>query len=310
MAGNAPFPIQPQLTAITIAYRNTKLIADGVLPRIPVSAQEFKYLKQTLAESFTIPDSKVGRKSAPNRVDFTATEVTDSTVDYALDDPVPQADIDNAPPNYDPLGRATEGVTDLILLGREKRAADLVFTLGNYPSANRSTLSGTSQWSDFTNSNPVSAILDALDTPIVRPNVMVLGQAVWNKLSQHPKIVQAVVGNATTVGIVRRESVAALFELDEILVGQGWVNTAKKGQAASVVRVWGKHALLFNRNNLADNGRGMTFGYTAQFGTRVAGSIADPNIGMRGGQLVRAGESVKELIAANDLAFFFQNAVA
>jgi hypothetical protein len=306
----APFPINPFYTSIAIAYRNARMIADQVLPRVPVGKQDFRYLKHTLAESFTLPDVKVGRKSQPNRIDFSATEVPDVTLDYALDDAVPQVDIDNAPPNYDPLGRAVEGITDLIMLHREKRTADLVFTLNNYPAANRTTLSGNNQWSDFVNSNPINDILAGLDTVIVRPNVMVIGQAVWTKLSQHPKIVQAVYGTAQNAGIVRREAVADLFELEELLVGQGWVNTAKKGQAATLVRVWGKHCLLFNRNNLADTNRGVTFGYTAQFGERVAGAFEDKNIGMRGGQIVRAGESVKELIAANDLAYFIQNAIA
>lgn len=306
---NAPFPIQPALTAIAIAYRNVRLIADSVLPRTPVAKQEFLYIKQTLADSFTPPDVKVGRKSQPNRIDFSAAQVSDQTEDFALDDAVPQVDIDNAPPNYDPLGRAVEGITELVALAREVRTSNLTFTLANYPAANRITLAGVTQWSDVT-SDPIGAILLGLDTVVKRPNVMVMGRAVFSKLAQHPKIVKAVLGNAGDSGIARRSDIADLFELDEVLVGEGWLNTAKKGQAASLARVWGKHALLFNRDNLADTQRGVTFGYTAQFGTRIAGSQVDPNVGMRGGVVVRAGESVKELIAANDLAYFIQNAVA
>ena len=36
---NAPFPIDPELTAIAIAYRNGRMIADEVLPRVPVGKQ-------------------------------------------------------------------------------------------------------------------------------------------------------------------------------------------------------------------------------------------------------------------------------
>ena len=42
----------------------------------------------------------------------------------------------------------------------------------------------------------------------------------------------------------------------------------------------------------------------------IASFQADPNIGLRGGQRVRVGESVKELVTAPDLGFFFENAVA
>ena len=307
-----PFPVTAQLSAVAIAYRNTKLIADDVLPRVPVPDQSFKYLSYPKGTFFTVPDTKVGRKSAPGQVEMSATEATDSTVDHALDDPVPNADIQAAEsqPNLpNPLMKSTEFVTDLLELAREKRTADLVFAAANYATGNKSTLSGTSQWS-HTSSDPVTAIMDALDAMIMRGNVLVIGRAAFTKLAMHAKICKAVFGNNTDAGIVQRQQLAALFELDEVLVGEGWINTAKKGQAATMVRVWGKHAVLAHRNKNADTQRGTTFGMTAQWGARIAGSEYDKNIGMRGGQIVRVGESVKELLLANDLAYMFEDAVA
>lgn len=308
----APFPVTAQLSAVAIAYRNTKMIADDVLPRVPVSDQKFSYLKYPAGTFFTVPDTKVGRKSAPNQVEMSATDTPDQTDDHALDDPVPNADIQAAAsqPNLpDPLMKSTEFVADLLALAREKRTADLVFNTANYATGNKSTLSGTSQWS-HTSSDPVTAIVDALDSMIMRGNVLVIGRAAFTKLATHAKICKAVFGNNTDAGIVARQQIAALFELDEVLVGEGWINTAKKGQAASMVRVWGKHAVLAHRNKNADTQRGTTFGLTAQWGGRIAGSEYDGKIGMRGGQIVRVGESVKELLTANDLAYMFENAVA
>lgn len=308
---NAPFPIQPALTAIAVRYRNGDTIADMVLPRVPVAAQEFKYFKHTLAEGFTLPDTRVGRRSKPNEVEFTATETPGMCNDYGLDDPIPEADLRTAPASMDPRGRAVEALADLIALDREKRVADLVFAAATYPAANKTTLSGTSQWSDFSNSNPIDAILAANDTLVMRANVLVLGQAVWTKLRQHPKVVQAVYGTAQNAGVVNRQQVAELLEISEILIGQGFINTAKKGQAPALARVWGKHAALIHRDGMADTrGNRTTFGFTAQFGERVAGAIPDPNIGMRGGERIRVGESVAEVISASDLGYFFENAVA
>lgn len=308
---NAPFPIQPELTAIAVRYRNPSLIADQVLPRVPVATQEFKYFLYSASEDFTLPATLVGRRGRPAEVEFSATEVTSSTFDYALDDPIPQADVENAPPSIDIRARAVEGLADLIALDREKRCADLVFAAATYPAGRKATLSGTSQWSDFTNSNPIDAILGGLDAPVLRPNVIVMGQAVWSKVRQHPRVVQAVYGSAVTGGVVTREQLAAVLEVDEILVGQGWINTAKKGQTASVSRVWGKHCALIHRDGLADTrGNRTTFGFTAQWGDRIAGEIEDRMIGMRGGIRVRVGESVREVVCAADLGYFFENAVA
>lgn len=306
----AAFPIQPELTAIAVAYMNRRLIADQVAPRVPVAKEEFKYLKHTLADGFTVPDTKVGRRGQPNEVSFSATEVTDSTEDHGLDDPVPNSDINNAPENYDPLGNSVEQTTNLILLAREVRVSNLVFNAANYAAANKQTLSGTSQFSDYTNSDPLGVIHTALDSMVMRANVMTIGRQAFSKLAMHPDIVKAVQGNSGDKGVATRQAIADLFELEEVLVGEAFVNSAKKGQAVSLARTWGKHISLMYRDTLANTRRGMTFAMTAEFGSRIAGAEYDKNIGLRGGQRVRVGESVKELLTANDLGYFIENAVA
>lgn len=308
-----PFVINPVLCAVAVAYSNGRMIADQVLPRVPVDAEQFKYLKYPAGEFFTVPDTKVGRKGQPNQVEFSGTETPASTDDHGLDDPVPNKDRANAasqPGLPDPLNRATMGLTELIVLAREVRAANLVFDANQYAVANKVALAGVSQWSDYANSDPIPAITTAFDAMIMRPTIGVFGRASWTRLSQHPKVCKAIFGNNTDAGIVTRRQVADLLELDDILVGEGWVNTARKGQPVNMVRVWGKHAAFLHRNMTADTERGVTFGFTAQFGPRVAGEIVDPDIGLQGGTRVRVGESVKELVTANDLGYLFQNAVA
>lgn len=305
----APFPIQPELVAITIAYRNAGYIADEVLPRVRVGLQEFRYWSYAIEETFALPDTRVGRRSAPNEIDLSATEETDKTEDYGLDDPIPQADIDNAPANYSPVDRATVQLTDYILLDREVRTAGLVFAAGTYAAGNKVQLSSTDQWSDKDDSVPIDDIQLGLDSCLLRPNVMVIGQTAWTQLSTHPQILKAVHGNDGDSGIARRRAVADLFELEDILVGQSRLNTAKKGQAASLSRVWGGHCALIHRNRTADTRSGLTFGYTAEWGNRIAGTMPDAKIGLRGGQRVRVGESVKEKVVAPLAGYLIEDAV-
>jgi hypothetical protein len=313
MSGNAPFPIDEELTSITLAYSNDKLIADQVLPRVGVGKQEFKYTKFAKSDAFTVPDTKVGRKSKPNEAEFGGTEATDSVVSHGLDSPIPQDDIVNAAGRFDPIGRATTLLTQLIAVGREKRASDLVFGAGNYATANKDTLAGATQWS-HTSSDPINAILAAMDTMVVRPNKIVMGRAVFTKVIQHAKVVAACLpagGNAASGGVATREALARVLELDEVLVGEGWLNTAKPGQTPVYARVWGKLAALIVQDKLAaPDTPVLSFGYTAEWQNRVAGQIPDPHIGLRGGTRVRVGESVKELLIANDLGFLFIDAVA
>ncbi len=315
----APFQVQPRLTQIAMAVKPMGMIADLVCPRIPVDSEKFYYTKMTTEEMFQIQDVKVGRTSAPNQVEFGATDVLDSTEDYGLDDPVPNKDIKNAEgTNVDPLGRAAEGTSILMDLAREKRVADLYFGLNTYTPALRTTLSGTSQWNDYANSDPLSAILGMYDNMLVRPNVGILGRAVYTRLRMHPKVVAAVLGNSGTgaavsaSGAVVTRALADLLELDELYIGEAFAASNKKGQASAYGRLWGKHAAFMRIDKNVRNTRGAlpTFGFTAQWGSKVGGTIFDPKIGLDGGQIVRVGEHVKELVSFQEVGAFFQNAVA
>jgi hypothetical protein len=319
MATARPFVVDPVYSAIAIGYRNpdVNLIADRILPRRPV-ASRFSWLSYNLADRFSVPTTKVGRKGRPNQVEFSSTEIPDEVDDFYLDDGVPNRDIGEAEEQrarglsgYDPIATATEGLTDLILLDREIRAANLVFALNTYAADKRITLSGTGQFSDTTNSDPIGVINAALDATLVfRPNIMVIGRQAWTRLRSHPHIVNACRGNSTGRGNVTRQEVADLFELAEVVVGDSVLNTAKRGQSATIARAWGKHIALLYVNRQAGPQTGVTFGFTAQNGARTQKMFEDPNMGGEGGQMVRVGERLKEIIAARDVGYFIQNAVA
>lgn len=306
-----PFPTEARMTAITLAYSNPDraLIADDVMPRTPTAA-DFKWKKYDMASGYTVPDLKVGRKSYPIEVEFSAVDVVDQVFDYALDDFIPNEDLEVGEAGIDHRGQSVSFMTNLLLLAREIRVAALAFNPASYAPQNQTVLAGPTQWSDQVNSDPVSAMSDALDTPIYRPNIAVFGQAAWTKIRRHPKLVQAVKGTAQGAGLVSRQEFAELFELDHVYVGAGFVNTAKKGQVATTARVWGKHAALIYRDRSAGPQAGITWGFTAEWGKRRAGSIADQKRGATGGESLRVLERVKELVAAPDLGYFFQDVVA
>lgn len=315
MPTQAPFPINPALTAIALSYRNTALVADMVAPRVPVAVDSFKYFKLNKDDGFTIPDTKIGRKSEANEVEFGGTEVTDSTADYGLKDAVPAQDIRNAQGTpFDPMGQAAQNLSRLVQLDREVRVANIVFNANNYAAANKATLNGAAQWSDYTNSNPVSALLTAFDAMVMRPNKLVLGQAVWTVLRQHPRVVEAIKGTGAgvnAVGMVTREQLAALLEIQEIIVGQAFVNSAKKGATASYGRAWGKFAAALYTEPVASTQSATTAIFTAESGggLRVRDWFEEKR-GTDGAHVVQAVDTVKEVMPANDLGYLWSAAVA
>lgn len=310
-----PFVPSPQYTAIALAYTNRDMIADQVLPRITVTQREFKWDQHTKADAFQVPDTRVGRKGSPNEVEFSATEQTSSVVDYGLDDVVPREDIEETAgkPSLDPLGRATEGVSNLIMLDREIRTAGLVFSAATYPSGNKVQLSTNDQWNEYAQSasDPVADILTGKEAALMPYNTCVMGEAVWFALRRHPKLLAAYFPvNATGGGILSLAQFAELFEFERVLVGRAYRATNKPGQTLALSRVWGNHFAMLHQNPLASlRGNGITFGATAEHGTRFASTMDEPKIGLRGATRVRVGETLKELITASDCGYFIEDAI-
>lgn len=317
-----PFPVDASLTAIAIGYRNPAhtLIGRRVLPPLAVPGETYKWTKYDLAEGFTVPDTLVARKGQPGQVEFTGTEETGATKDYGLDDAIPYSDIREAArlraersSLIDPEAMAAQGLTNLIELAREVRVAAKVQDYAAYAANRKLTLVDGGQFNDA--ATDVLGIVDAAIRGLLvyRANHLVMGDPVWHVVKKHPQIVEAVRGGGTDVGFVTKAQFAELFELkpENILVGESFVNTAKKGQAVALNRVWGKNlmALYIDPAKQDAEDSVLTFGFTAENGGRVSGSIEDQDIGLEGGKRVRVGEKVNEEICAADLGYMIKDAV-
>lgn len=308
------FVQHPQRTQLVLAYKNPKYIADLVLPRVPVDLPLFTYLSFPKDTFLKVPDSKpIGRKGATPEIDYNATEVTAAVDDYAFDNAVPRRDQKIAAAggtSMDPKQTAAIQLAERLALQRENRVATLMTSTSTYASGNTTTLSGTSQWSDQTNSDPQKAILTAMDGMIMRPNKAVMGELVATQILTHPKIVKAWNRSSGDSGKAPLSFLAELLGLDEILVGQSVGDTSAKGQTPSINKIWGKAFALYYQAPVVMDTQTMTFGFTAEWDSRGDFEFFDPNKGTRGSDVQRVAESVREIIMAPDLGYLFAAAIA
>lgn len=318
-----PFTVDPVLTAIAIGYRNPAhvLIADRILPRVDVYQETFKWTEYPLKEGFTVPDTAVGRRGQPNVLEFTGVEREGATTDQGLDVDIPYADIDAAArardlglSTVDPERRAAAELTNLVTLRREARVATVVQDTNNFSAGRKITLAGGDQFSTFATSDPYAVIDTAMNgTLVYRPNTIAMGRVVWNVIKRHPKLIKAV-KNDTGEGAISRQQFADLFEIDpsRLLIGEGWINTANKGQAHNLQQIWGKHieCLYIDSSKASTDDSTVTWGMTPQLGGKISGSWDDPKIGIKGGKWVRVGEQVNEIVVAKDVGYQIRDAVA
>ncbi|MEO0497881.1 MAG: capsid protein [Pseudomonadota bacterium] len=241
---------------------------------------------------------------------FDGQERDGSTEDYGLDAPIPNSDIAAARAaraqrrsTYDPEQNAVMMLTKLMELRREVRVAAAVQNAALYTGNRRIVLTGTDKLDDYVNSDPLEVLLAAINaTLIYRANTLVMGHAIWQVISRHPDLVNAIRGNLTNKGIITRQELATLLEIKEVVVGEGYLNVARKGQPVDLQRVWGDtiQALYVDPTITSTMGE-VTFGFTAEYGSRVSGRIEDPDIGIDGGFRIRVGGRQNETIAAEDV---------
>lgn len=306
----APFTIRADYTAIAVMYRNRRYIADDVFPRVTVNSSAFVYDVYPVGTMFSIPDTKVGRKSRPGQIEETITETSGVVQDYAIDVPVPNRDVMQMG-NRNPAARAVVLATNTVALDREKRCADILYTAGNYGTNNKATIAGDDQWNDATGiSKPYTQIMDAIASMPVEALKIVMGGGAFNVLVRHAQILAGVFGTNNPGLAATAAQLATLFGVNEVIVGRAKVNTAKKGQTPTLVDIWGDFVAIIGGLPAAgspDIAGAQSFAITAQWGTKVAGTIPDPHMGMRGGNLVRSGESVKELLTATDMGYLLSD---
>lgn len=307
---DSSFPRDKHLTAIAVGYRNpdVALIGDAVLPRVPVGKKLFNWTEYPVEQGYSVPETELSEyaKIGSSRVSGARREA--SCVDQAWSIPLSRDDIDQAPPDFKPEEVATTAATDIVIMRRELRIAQLVFDANKYAASNKVAVAAADKFTAVATSDPIKYMRARMATCLVRPNVVAFGADPWEAFCTHPKVVSAALGNDGQNGVAPRERVAELLGVNEVLVGEGFVNTAKPGKPVNMARAWGSNVLAFYRNRAASTQGGLTFGFTAEFERRQAGA-KDIDIGARGGREVRVFETVKELIVAPAAAFYFENAI-
>ena len=300
------------LSTISVQYRNQDFIGTQLMPVISTKSPSGKYYTYNKRDRLAAPDDAVGIRTAPNEIADTARTLANYTTDpYALKDFVAERTLQAQDAPLDEMVDLVASVNDAIDLREEKRIAAILTS----PSAfvgNTLALGGTAQWSD-PGSDPVGAITGARDGLWSGPGgatklVGYCGLAVYNMIRRHAKIV-ADFKHVAGLKLVTRQQLAEYLELDDLIVGRAWEDTANDGQAASYSRIWGK---VFGIIRIAQSPgiRTAGFGYTFRFGQKVTTQWYDPAPGVEGGYHCKVGVEEGHMVVAPDAGFLFTGAIA
>lgn len=267
MPGASTVHIDAAMTQISVKFTNPELIGGRLFPSVPVKKQSDRYYIIG-KEAYRLQNDTRRPGSRAKVVDWTLANAPYYCDGHALEYDVPDEVRENSDPAIQADIDGTEFTTNLILLNKEKDIADKVRDSSAYPVGNVLTLSGTSQWSDFGGSNPITDIRDLHQAVFEgtwgrKANVLVLPYAVHLLLKDHPAIIERI--KYSERGVVTDELLKELFEVEEILHGDALYDSAAPGGTASQSYIWGKDVLLAYRPKAAGL-RQVSLGYTFQWG--------------------------------------------
>jgi hypothetical protein len=244
-AGNVH--IDRVLTNISIGFPNAGYVGDQLFPVVDVQKQSDKY--HVFGRETWGPAHQDLR--APGTV---ANEIPGLAVsldsyfagEHALQIAVHDEERENADAPLDPDREGTELVTSRILLGRELAIKTLATTAANYATNHSVTLSGTAQWNDYANSNPIGDIRTAVRqvhaAVQLRLNTAIMPYQVMSQLEDHPDFIERI--KYSERGVLTEEIIGSIFGIPKIIVPEVGQNTAALGLAPVLGYLWGKDVIL------------------------------------------------------------------
>jgi hypothetical protein len=275
-----------------------------ILPPVPVVKESAAYWVYDKSRLDT-PDSLRAPRSDYNRIDWSSTTATYLCRQYGLEGEIDDEERLNAAAPLDLDVDTTEIVTDQVLLNREARVAAKVTSTGNV--TNNTTLVGAQQWNDPA-SDPLNDVktgrLAVFNATAYVPNVILFNHDAFEALKLHPDIKEVV--KYTERAIITKQILAAVFEVDEVLVASAKKRTSKEGQTDTISDIWGKDALLFYRETRPSLKK-LSFGYQMRMhDLRVFRYREDK----RDTDVIRVSEKQDEKLVAPEVAYLIKACVA
>lgn len=258
--------IDPILSSIARGYKNNELVGINLFPYVPVSQRGGKVLEFG-KESFKL--YATGRTPGANtkRVNFGHSGVSFALEQHALEGVVPFEHQEEAAqvPGIDMGQGAVASTQDIIALRLEKAQADIARNAANYAASNKVTLAGGDQWSSYAASTPgqdIRAAVEAIRTQTgKRPNVVMLGAAVFAQLQEHPLILDRT--KYTSKDSITPDILAALWSVGRVVVG----DAVYADDADAMHDVWGKDVVIAYTQIGTVANRGLpSYGYTYRLG--------------------------------------------
>lgn len=248
--GSKDLIIAGPLANVSIAYRNQSYIADRVFPIIPNVSPKAKIARYLKGAWFRDEAGIRGPGSRANRGGYPIDYLSIATVEYAFAKEVTDEDRRFAgnpaqgEPPLKPDQDAIEFVSDKIDLKKERVVASKILT-GTWSGVAGEDAAGL--WAAGSGNTFLADVRARVETirsnTGFKPNVLMIDFGTYNSLKEEDTILQKI--KYVERGVLTKELLAVLLELDEVIIGEAIYSTAKEKKDSTdftAQNIWEKNA--------------------------------------------------------------------
>ena len=243
-------------------------------PTVDVQFQAADYPIIPIEALLSIPETKRAARGHYSRSDWEFEMDTYSCAENGWEEVVDDVEANLYSRYFDVEQICTRRAMGIVLRNQEKRIADMLFNTDNFTEA---TI--THEWDDATNAVPMTDVklghITIKEATGLRANTLIISWSTFLDLGINKQILDRIKYTNPNVskGELSTDMLALAFGVDQVLVGGGRYNTAKKGQDASLSNIWSnEYAMLCRVENGPDITQpclARTFLWTADSPTNV-----------------------------------------
>ena len=223
--------IDAPLSNFAMRYKNAEFIALMVLSMLPVKNMSDKFFKFLKGAWFRDEAAKRAPGTASRGGGYPLSSDTYSCDEWAWHDDVPDELRNNADAPLKPDQDATVFCVNKILLRLERLVAALVLTAANWATGHKEDAEGG--WTSGDSSTFIADIEKGIRTVLSntghRPNVLAIDSTTYSNIRQDNVVLDKI--KYTQRGVVTADLLAAMFDLDRVLVGRAIYSTAEETKA-------------------------------------------------------------------------------
>jgi hypothetical protein len=310
---NDVLAVDPVLTNLLVGYMqaDSRFVADRVFPAVSVEKADGTFYKMTKKYWFA-DEMKVRAPGSPfPEGDYGLETDTFATLQYALSKAIADEVRANNQAPMDLETATVRWLSQQMLIRKERAFASDFMAASVWGTTDNNS---ATDWDDFEAGDPVANIATGKQTISVNtgyePRHLVCGLVVYDALKQHPDIIDRIKYTTAATAAAVQAAVAAVLDLDEIIVGRASYNSANEAQTASYAAVIDDDALLCYVDRAAGimgATAGKTFAWAPGGGAGSILPVVRDNINHR--DLVQAWMQWDQKATATDLGYIWLDIV-